>query len=230
MPRQSRFLLPGVPVHVIQRGNDRSCLFPDDNHRELYLGLVGEWSAKVECQVHAYVLMTNHVHMLMTPASADALPTLMKRMGQKYVQSFNKAHKHTGTRLDGRYRAHMVGIDDRFLTCQRYIELNPVRAGMVRHPGDYSWSSYGSNAWARPSSIVMPHIRYTELGTTIEERCRLYARLVAQGISDQDIAAIRVALKAQLPWGSPAFIAMVENLTGRKAKPSRNGRPPKTRV
>ena len=227
MARRIRFLLPNVPAHMIQRGNDRSCLFPDDAHRELYLGLLGELAPRAGCSIHAYVLMTNHVHLLTTPREKAGIPWLMKQLGQRYVQSLNRKHRHTGSRLDGRYFANMVDEDRYFLVCQRYIELNPVRAGMVVHPRAHRWSSYHANALGQASLIVKPSENYLTLGSTEEDRCRVYARLVDAGVDSEDIYAIREAVHTGRPLGAEEFIAEVERRMGRSVRPGQVGRPGK---
>lgn len=145
MPRRARLLLPGVPLHIIQRGNNRqACFFGDDDYG-FYLDWLTEHARKTGCKVHAYVLMTNHVHLLLSSSKPEGAGALMKALGQRYVQYVNRTYHRSGTLWEGRFRSCLVQEEAYLLACQCYIELNPVRAGMVRRPGDYRWSSYRAN-------------------------------------------------------------------------------------
>lgn len=141
MPRRARLSLPGIPWHIIQRGNSRSVCFYDEEDCRRYLDELSELAPRFGCAVHAYVLMTNHVHLLLTPVREDSAALLMKHLGQHYVQYVNRVYRRSGTLWEGRFRSCLTQSEDYVLACYRYIELNPVRAGMVRHPGDYRWSS-----------------------------------------------------------------------------------------
>jgi len=142
MPRRARLVAPGIPLHIIQRGNNRqACFFHDDDY-SLYLDWLLDYSELAGCTMHAYVLMTNHVHLLLTPGTKESAGLLMKRLGQRYVQYVNRTYRRSGTLWEGRFRSCIAQEDIYLLICQRYIELNPVRAGMVRYPADYRWSSY----------------------------------------------------------------------------------------
>jgi len=146
MPRRARIALPNVPVHLIQRGNNRQpCFFADEDYRR-YLDWLTEYAGKTGCRIHSYVLMTNHVHLLISADRADAGGALMKLLGQRYVQYVNRVYRRSGTLWEGRFRSCLVQAEDYLLGCQRYIELNPVRANMVAHPAEYRWSSYRANA------------------------------------------------------------------------------------
>ena len=214
MARRTRFHLPGVPLHIIQRGNNRCALFPDDRHRNLYLGLLDELAPLHGCVVHAYVLMTNHVHLLATPAEAKSASKLMKHLGQRYVQHVNRVFHHSGSRLDGRYFSNMVGEDGYFLNCQRYIELNPVRAGMVRRAADFRWSSYHVHAHGQPSLLVSPHREYLALHANPVERHARYRMLVDEGLSEGALSAIRVSVMSGMPLGNAEFVSRVEARLG----------------
>ena len=146
MPRRARLRLAGYPVHIVHRGNNRAACFRDDTDYRVYLVLLCQHSQEFDCAVHAYVLMTNHVHMLVTPQRADGTSFMMKQVAQRYVHYFNKKYGRTGTLWDSRYKSSIVDERRYLLCCYRYIELNPVRAGMVQHPAEYVWSSYGCNA------------------------------------------------------------------------------------
>jgi putative transposase len=164
MPRQPRPDLADVPQHVVQRGNDRQpCFYATEDYRR-YLAGLRESAIRYGCSVHAYVLMTNHVHLLVTPSSAGAVSRMMQWLGRQYVGYINGRYRRTGTLWEGRYKSCLVDTERYLLTCYRYIELNPVRAAMVADPADYAWSSYRTNAQALPDKVVVPHAEYLRLG------------------------------------------------------------------
>lgn len=149
MPRRPRVALPEVPLHLIQRGNNRqACFFAEEDYA-FYLDHLAEQAIKQGCRVHAYCLMTNHVHLLVTPLAEGSVGALMKAVGQRYVQYVNRTYRRSGTLWEGRFRSCVLQDDAYLLACSRYIEMNPVRAGMVVHPGDYRWSSYRANGQGR---------------------------------------------------------------------------------
>ena len=154
MARLPRFFVPSVPLHVIQRGNNREKLFRHITDYQVYLDWLHEAAHIHECAIHAYVLMTNHVHLLVTPTHEDSVPRTFQSLGRRYVQYFNTIHQRTGTLWEGRYRATLIESETYLLTCSRYIELNPVRAEMVRHPRDYRWSSYRYNADGKSNPLM----------------------------------------------------------------------------
>ena len=163
MPRHARLQLPGYPLHVIQRGHNKARCFNTDNDFATYLGLLEESCALYPCAVHAYVLMPNHVHLLVTPGSPENISKAMRRLAQRYVQHFNKTHGRTGAMWEGRFKSIPVDSARYLLKCQRYIEQNPVRAGIAAQPRDYTWSSYRYNAEGWPSTLVKPHPTYLEM-------------------------------------------------------------------
>ena len=164
MPRRPRITFAGVPLHLIQRGNNRQpCFFADEDYGA-YLGWLEEYAQESGCAIHAYVLMTNHVHLLMTPRTSGGAGELMKRLGQRYVQYVNRTYRRSGTLWEGRFRSCLTHEEDYVLRCCRYIELNPVRANMVEHPAAYLWSSYRANAQGEPSTLLTPHPHYRALG------------------------------------------------------------------
>ena len=170
MARQPRFVLPGHPQHVIQRGNNRSVIFGAEEDYGFYLDRLREGCNKHGCDVHAYVLMTNHTHLLLTPHSENGIGKLMQYIGRYYVQYFNYQYRRTGTLWEGRYKATLLDSEQYLLTCYRYIELNPVRAAMVDHPREYPWSSYRFNALGEPDGVIIPHELYQQLGKDGPER------------------------------------------------------------
>lgn len=228
MPRQPRIDLPQVAQHIVQRGNDRQPCFFTDGDRLRYLGDLRELAIQTGCAVHAYVLMTNHVHLLVTPAESGQIPRLMQALGRRYVRYVNTRYRRTGTLWEGRYKACLVHGEAYVLRCYRYIENNPVRATMVAHPESYPWSSHAHNALGRADPLIHPHPIYTALGATSEARQRAYKALVAETLTDDDTAAIRDHLQQQHPLGSERFRAAIEATLKRRVGPGRPGRPPRT--
>jgi putative transposase len=174
MPRKTRQFLPGMPCHLIQRGNNRSACFRETRDRRDYLDWLHRYSTHFEVAVHAYVLMSNHVHLLVTPVSADGIPGMMQSLGRCYVRRFNDRHERTGTLWEGRYRSETVTGDGHVLACYRYIELNPVRAGMVEQPVDYPWSSHRGNTGVRHDPLLKPHDCWRGLGNDLASRHEAY--------------------------------------------------------
>ncbi|HEY2344937.1 MAG TPA: transposase [Xanthomonadaceae bacterium] len=217
MARLPRFDLPGVPQHVIQRGNDRQPCFASDDDRERYLQDLREAAARHEVAVHAYVLMTNHVHLLATPPARHAIAAMMQALGRRYVAYFNHTWQRTGTLWEGRYKACVVDTDRYLLTCYRYIELNPVRAAMVEGPAAYRWSSHRCNANGESDALVVPHERYLALGDTGPARQSAYRAIFAEAISSDELARIRDYLQQQRALGDRRFQGQVEELAGRCA-------------
>lgn len=210
MPRPPRFVLAGQPHHVIQRGNDRSDLFHSRNDFRRYLKVLGETSMYADCAVHAYVLMTNHVHLLVTPNHERGLGRLMQGLGSRYVWWFNTRRHRTGTRLDGRYRSTLISSQRYFFACSRYIELNPVRAGIVARPWDYPWSSFRHSAFGAADSLISSHPLYDALGETSASRQAAYRTLFQQPLDTSDLDAIRHATNSGAVLASPAGTALLE--------------------
>lgn len=227
MPRRARIILPNVPVHVIQRGNNRQpCFFADEDYRR-YLDWLTEYANKTGCRVHAYVLMTNHVHLLLSADHADAGGALMKSLGQRYVQYVNRVYHRSGTLWEGRFRSCPVQEEDYFLGCQRYIELNPVRANMVAHPADYRWSSYRANAQGETNPLIQPHPLYTALGSDATTRQVAYRELFRYALEPGLLDKIRRATNGNFALGNEQFAAQVATMIGRRAAPGQSGRPRK---
>jgi putative transposase len=182
MPRTKRLDIAGVAQHVIQRGNDRqACFFREGDYRR-YMQDLREAALQSECKVHAYVLMTNHIHLLVTPPSEGAVGRMMQAVGRRYVRYVNASICRTGTLWEGRYKASLVDAERYVMACYRYIELNPVRAGMVASPDDYRWSSFAANALGRFDPLVAPHDVYRRLATDDAQRCAWYRELVAEAL------------------------------------------------
>jgi len=222
MPRRARLRLAGLPLHIIQRGNNRSrCFFAAEDYT-FYLRHLEQLARRFECRVHAYVLMTNHVHLLLTPGAADAASLVMKHLGQLYVQHVNKTYGRSGTLWEGRFKSNLVQREGYLLTCQRYIELNPVRAGMVRHPGDYTWSSYRCHAGPAGSSLIAPNEEYMALGETTDERAAAYCELIQCALGAEDLREIRTAVNGGFALGTEGFKARIKDVLGQRVERLRN--------
>ncbi len=170
MPRPPRIVRAGDVLHVIQRGNNRTACFADDDDRERYLKVLLRTSERARCAIHAYVLMSNHTHLLVTAIEPRAPSRMMQSLGRSYVRYFNERHGRTGTLWEGRYRSSVIDSELYFFQCSRYIESNPVRAGMVSEPAAYRWSSFRSNADGEPDALVRRHPVYLALGRWGMER------------------------------------------------------------
>lgn len=227
MARLPRYYVQGMPQHIIQRGNNRDVVFAAEEDYRFYLECLGDAVERHGLFVHAYVLMTNHVHLLATPESEKSIPGTMQSVGRRYVQYFNYCYGRTGTLWEGRYRATLIDSDAYLLTCMRYIELNPVRAGMVKGPGDYPWSSYGNNGLGQEDLLITPHERYLALGDSGTKRHDAYRHLFRAALGDGVLSEIREATNKAWVLGNERFKARVEQLTGRRAQSKSRGRPRK---
>ncbi|MET0937424.1 MAG: transposase [Luteibacter sp.] len=228
MPRSPRLDIPGFPQHVVQRGNDRSACFRSSHDHGVYLGYLADAAEAHACKVHAYVLMTNHVHLLVTPAASGAVSRMMQALGRRYVCYFNHIHARTGTLWEGRFKASMVDTDHYLLACYRYIELNPVRAGMVAEPGSYAWSSYRTNAHGEASDLIVPHETYLALGPD-PGACRdAYRQLFRDSLTPDRLDDIRHHLRQQKPLGGLAFRQGIATELGREVGLKPRGRPRRT--
>ncbi|TFZ46561.1 transposase [Stenotrophomonas maltophilia] len=197
MPRPRRIDAPGYPQHIVQRGNNRQAVFFNNGDPAMYLGLLRDCAKEYNCRVHAYVLMGNHVHLLVAPDASGGMSRMMQAVNRVYVQRVNERQQRSGTLWEGRFHSTLVDTDRYLLACQRYIELNPVRAGMVARPGDYRWSSYRANAQGRPNALLEPHSALELIASDADERCRRYAEFIEQGIPAGDLLEIRRALQSQ---------------------------------
>lgn len=223
MSRQPRFILPGQPQHIIQRGNNRDVIFAIEDDNRFYLEKLGAACDRFGCDLHAYVLMTNHVHLLMTPHTEDGIGKVMQSLGRYYVQYFNYSYKRTGTLWEGRYKAALLDSDAYLLTCSRYIEMNPVRAGMVDDPAEYPWSSYASNALGKHNDLITQHQLYVALGKNQCERSNAYKDMFANHIDSRELDEIRDATNKAWVLGSDRFKERIEELTSRQTKPKGRG-------
>lgn len=223
MPRRPRFVLPGAPQHVIIRGINREPIFYDETDYRYYLNKLKEALGKHQCHCHAYVLMTNHVHLLLTPETNSGISKAIQMLGRYYVQYFNYTYGRTGTLWEGRYKATLVDTEAYLLTCYRYIELNPVRASMVDHPSEYPWSSYRANAIGQNNPLIKPHYKYNELGRTQEQRQRGYRALFKAHLSERQLEAIRAATNKEWVFGSDYFKMKIEEKLKRQVTPLPRG-------
>jgi putative transposase len=226
MPRQPRIHL-SIPLHIVQRGHNREPCFLGEDDYFSYLHWLGKALAECECKLHAYVLMTNHVHLLLTPKKAEAVPKLIISLGRRYVQYINRTYKRTGTLWDSRYKSSLMHAPSYLLTCQRYIELNPVRAAMVEDPAHYRWSSYRANALGQADARVSPHPLYLALGATAAQRQAAYRALFRSQLDKAALDDIRLALNQNQPLGNERFLQKIEAMTGVRREARPRGRPRK---
>lgn len=227
MPRRPRVMLPNVPVHLIQWGNNRQICFAADEDYLRYLDWLKEFAGKTGCAVHAYVLMTNHVHLLLTSEATDGVGQLMKALGQRYVQYFNRTYRRTGTLWEGRFRSCLLQDEAYLFSTMRYVELNPVRAAMVDHPAEYRWSSYRVNAQGEASSLIRPHDLYDRLGPDAANRQAAYRELFRYQLDPGVVDEIRQATNGNVVLGNERFGAEVATLLGRRVTKGKAGRPRK---
>ena len=225
MARLPRLSLAGHAHHVIQRGNNRQPIFGDAADRQTMLDLLDEHAKKLDVALHAYVLMDNHFHLLVTPASSEALPSLMQAVGRRYVRYFNDRTLRTGTLWEGRYRSTLVQSEAYLLTCMAYLDLNPVRAGMVQSPGEFPWSSHGHYIGQRSDKLVTPHPLAWELGNTPFAREAAYAKLVQGGLTAHQQVALTESVVHGWALGEEKFVADLQKTTARRLTKGKAGRP-----
>jgi len=212
-------------MHLIQRGNNRqACFFADEDYGR-YLGWLGAYAKLSGCAIHAYVLMANHVHLLLTPQSADGAANLMKRLGQRYAQYVNRTYLRSGTLWEGRFRSCVTQEEDYVLACYRYVELNPVRAGLVARPAEYRWSSYRSNARGEKDPVLTPHPLYKALGRKRKGRREAYPKLFRHPLDPRLVDEIRAATNGNYALGSVGFQEQVAAILGRRVSRRSPGRP-----
>lgn len=229
MARLPRLTVPGYPHHVIQRGNNRQAIFAGDDDRRMMLALLEEHARQVRVAVHSYVLMDNHLHLLATPETAEGLPQLMQSVGRRYVRYFNDRQARTGTLWEGRYRSTLIQAERYLLACMVYIDLNPVRAGMVDTPADYGWSSHGHYVGRRVDRLVTPHPLWWSLGNTPFAREAAYAELVRNGLAAGQEQALTDATLRGWALGDAAYVAALQRQTERRVAKAKAGRPLRTR-
>jgi len=223
MARLPRFVIPGQPQHVIVRGNNRSEIFCADSDYRFYIEKLKEACDKHQCHMHAYLLMTNHVHLLLTPEAENSISKAMQMIGRYYVQYFNYCYQRSGTLWEGRYKATLIDSDNYLLACMRYIEMNPVRAGMVNHPENYLWSSYPANAQGERDELVSPHHEYLRLGLDEAERQSAYRQLFRSRLDADVVDRIRDATNNAWVLGNDRFKLRIAMQLERRVEPSKRG-------
>ena len=225
MARLPRLTLPGYPHHVIQRGNNRQPIFTAAADQQYLLELLHQNAMRFEVAVHAYVLMGNHFHLLATPQTENGLPQMMQALGRSYVRYFNTRNARSGTLWEGRYRSTLIEADRYLIACMAYVDLNPVRAGLVAEARDYPWSSHSFYAGLRSDRLITPHPMYWALGNTPFAREAAYAELVASGVSPALQLTLTNAALSGWALGGPEFISGLQKLTPRRVGKGKAGRP-----
>ena len=225
MARLGRYFIPDQPLHIIQRGNNRQAVFFREEDYARYRDWLAAAAARYGCAVHAYVLMTNHVHLLVTPQAADSLPRAMQALGRRYVRHVNTVYRRSGTLWEGRYRAAPIDSEKYFLACCRYIELNPVRAGMVRGPRDYCWSSYRAHAQGASDPLVADHELYRRIGRSASDRQTGYRVLFRTALDEAFVEDLRAATQGGWALGDMRFKRQIAEALGRRVTPLPRGRP-----
>lgn len=223
MARQPRFVLPGHPQHVIQRGNNRQPTFFAEEDYHFYLNCLNDAAQRYHCAVHAYVLMTNHVHLLISPSDLEGLSQTLQHVGRRYVRYINHVYRRSGTLWEGRYKATLVDSERYLLACYRYIELNPIRAHMVARPDDYPWSSYAAHALGKDNRLIQDHALYLALGRTPKSRQQAYQALFKDHINKNTLEAIRHSTSKGWVLGGSRFKEEIETTLKRRVSPLPKG-------
>lgn len=227
MPRKPRFYLPDVPAHVMQRGHNRESIFFKERDYREYLRILKKVADNYECQIHSYVLMTNHVHLLVTPAEKNSISLMFQSIGRLYVTYINKTYNRTGTLWEGRHKGNIIDTENYFMICMKYIELNPVRSMMVKEPSEYPWSSYHANAYGKPNAIISPHKLYLALSSDEYKRKKDYRALLSKN-DDLSLANnISKNVLSGTPLGKDIFLNKIEKLFKQPLGYIERGRPRK---
>ena len=219
-----------MPCHIVQRGNNREATFFSEQDYQFYLECLSDAVCKYHVEIHAYVLMTNHVHLLMTPLAKESISLVMQSVGRRYVQYINLEYRRTGTLWESRHKASLVDAENYLLSCSRYIELNSVNANMVEHPAEYKWSSYMYNAHGESNNLIRPHEIYSRLGLCEETRRQAYASLFETVLNTADVQVIRNAARFSMPTGDNRFKQHIERALNRKVGYAHRGRPRNSRI
>jgi putative transposase len=225
VPRRARLAVAGIPWHIIQRGNNKAACFFSEKDYLYFLEHLQYQSERFECAIHSYCLMTNHVHLLITPQRADGPSLMMKHLGQRFVQYINRTYERSGTLWEGRFKSCLAQDESYALSCYRYIELNPVRAKMVAHPRDYRWSSFHHNGDGRNSQLISPHSSYLGLESNEALRLKNYREFVELPIAEPELAHIRSATNGNYVYGNSEFQSKIEQALNQRVSPGRAGRP-----
>lgn len=227
MPRRPRYELPGLPQHVIQRGVDRQPVFFCDEDCQFYLDCLGDYANKRGISLHAYCLMSNHVHLLLSPPTTGELGGLMQDMGRRYVQYINRTYRRSGGLWQGRYKSSHIQTERYLLACMRYVEANPVRAGMVSAPGEYRWSSYRANALGDADKLIIPHREYLALGANPASRQQAFRELFVTEVEEPAWLLIRAATQQGVLVGDSQFAKAIAHRLGQAVTARPQGRPRK---
>lgn len=230
MPRKPRMFVANIPCHVIQRGNNRNVCFYSKHDYQFYLKCLNESCERYKVSLHAYVLMTNHVHLLLSPSDKTGVSKVMQSIGRRYVQYINKKLDRSGTLFEGRYKASLIEAESYFIACMRYIELNPVRANMVSLPKDYLWSSHHSNIGSKPRKGLTAHPVFQSLGDNPDKAFITYASLFRSEQEDYVVQKLRDYAHVSMPLGSEDFKHEIETALDRKIGYLKIGRPRKNKV
>lgn len=218
-------MLSEMPVHITHRGNNRQQCFYQDCDRAFYLFHLRRQLAHAQCSLHAYCLMTNHVHLLLTPAALESCARLMKAVAQLHTQYVNRTYGRSGTLWEGRFNSCLVQSEDYLLNCYRYVERNPVAARLCAQAAEYEWSSCRANACGAVDAAITPHEEYVRLGATAESRRAAYHELIASPLSAERVDEIRRATNGNFALGNDRFKKTVSMALGRRAYPGSPGRP-----
>ncbi len=227
MARLGRFFAADQLLHVIQRGNNKQAIFFADEDYVRYRGWLAEAADAYGCAIHAYVLMPNHVHLLLTPKNKDSVPRMMQSLGRRYVRYVNDAYGRSGTLWEGRYRAAPVDAGEYFFSCCRYIESNPVRARLTKHPRDYRWSSYRAHALGADDDLVGSHPLFRRLGRNVAEQRKKYRALLRGKADAGFVDALRAATNGGWALGDEHFRREIAKAAKRRVTPLPKGRPRK---
>lgn len=230
MARLTRVSPKGIPQHIVQRGNNRQVCFGSNEDMMAYLNWLKEYSKKSKVDIHAWVLMTNHVHILCTPQEEGAVSKMMQSLGRMYVRYYNYRYKRSGTLWEGRFKSSLIESEQYLLELYRYIELNPVRANMIEEPSEYSWSSYNCNAHGIETELQTAHELYLRLGKTKEDRLRNYRALFDAHVDTEILKEIRSSINKGLSLGNERFTSEIESLTSKRISPRKAGRPKKVKT
>jgi len=225
MARLPRLTVAGHVHHVIQRGNNRQLVFARAEDRVFFLELLEQNARALKVAVHGYVLMDDHFHLLLTPETPEGLPQLMQAIGRRYVRYFNTLQGRSGTLWEGRFRSTVLEAATLLLPCMAYMDLNPVRAGLVAQPQDFAWSSYRHYSGLQPDKRLTPPAPYWDLGNTPFAREAAYSSWVQSGLGSQQVQALTHATLHGWALGSDAFLSQLEELVPRRVRPSKAGRP-----
>ena len=225
MPRRPRIKLAELPQHIVQRGTNREPCFLAEEDYHFYLHWLEKAAADWHCAIHAYALMTNHVHLLLTPETGTGIAKLMQAVGRRYVQYINRSYRRTGSLWEGRYKSCVIQAETYLLACMRYIELNPVRAEMVDDPAHYRWSSYRHNGLGQADSRITPHPLFVALDRDAAARQAAYRDLFRSELDEEAIADIRLALAQGQPLGHGRFSDAICAAAGVRRTQKRRGRP-----